>query len=106
MSDTIQIVENTPNPKQENPYANERKSNALKALFWYVVMLALVLVTAGCIVTAMGDGAGETYGLALYVLAAISGVGMFFTGMCFLMYLEIYMGFRRRAKDEQQHQQQ
>lgn len=102
MSDTIQIVENTAAPKQEKPYARERRENALKALGWYVAMLALVLVTAGCIVTAMGDGAGETYGSALIVLAGLSGVGMFFTGMCFLMYLEIYMGYRRKAKSEQQ----
>lgn len=102
MSDAIQIIENTPNPKQEKPYARERRENALKALGWYVAMLALVLVTAGCIVTAMGDGAGETYGSALIVLAGLSGVAMFLTGMCFLMHLEIYMGYRRKAKSEHQ----
>lgn len=105
MSDTaIQIVENTPNPKQEKPYARECMDNALKALGWYVAMIALVLVTAGCIVTAMGTGADDPYGLVLYVLAGLSGVGMLSTGMCFLMHLEIYFGFRRRAKDEQRRQ--
>lgn len=102
MSDTIQVVENTPNPEQEKPYARERRENALKALAWYVAMLALVLVTAGCIVTAMGDGAGESYRLALFVLAGLSGVAMFFTGMCFLMHLEVYMTLRRQAKSDEQ----
>lgn len=88
MSDTIQIIENTPNPKQEKPYARERKRNALKALGWYVAMIALVLVTAFCIVTAMGTGADDPYGLVLYVLAGLSGVGMLSTGMSFLMYLK------------------
>lgn len=102
MSDAIQIIENTTNPNRKKPYASERKSNALKALGWYVVMLALVIVTAYNIVRASGTGVDESASLTLYGLAALTAVPMFLSGMCFLMYLEIYMGFRRRAKEEQQ----
>lgn len=104
MSDTVQIVENTAAPKPKKPYASERKSNAWKALGWYVVMLALVIFTAYNIVRASGADVDESVSMDLYGLAALTAVPMFLSGMCFMMYLEIYMGFRRRAKEEQQQQ--